>query len=147
MKVQRAPVATRPAVSRAARREGVHWLLIFALLLAAAFIEVWESTAVSQLSLDIDRLQDQVRNTDAHTSYLDARWAEAGNRVRLAMFAKSHGLRPADPGQIVVIPRTYLASAPAASGIPENGLAAITRRTTEFFVPAARARGRTDVTD
>jgi cell division protein FtsL len=119
----------------------VHWLLVFALLLAAAFIEVWESTAVSQLSLDIDRLQVQVRDTQARTSYLDARVAESSSRVRLAGYARTLNMRPADPAQVVVIPRDFLAAAPQA-GIPEDGLAAATRRAAELFVPSARARGR-----
>jgi cell division protein FtsL len=121
----------------------VHWLLVFALLLAAAFIEVWESTAVSQLSLEIDRLRAQVKDTDARTSYLDARAAEEGSRVRLASFAKRLSLRPAEPSQVVVIPRSLVALAPAHR-LPETGLAALGRRANEFFVPAARARAASE---
>ncbi len=146
MKVQRSPVPLTGAAHAARRGGGVHWLLVFALLLAAAFIEVLESTAVSQLSLDIGRLQAQVRDSQARTSYLDARAAESSSRVRLAGYARTLHMRPADPTQVVVIPRDYLASAPQA-GVPEDGLAAVTRRAAELFVPAARARGRTDATD
>jgi hypothetical protein len=146
MKVHRAAPPDRPPTARTARRSGVHWLLLFSLLLAAAFIEVWESTAVSQLSLEIDELQVQVRDADARRSYLDACAAEAGSRVRLAGYARTLNLRPADPEQVVIIPRDYLAAAPSA-GVPENGLAAVGRRAAELFVPAARARARSDSAD
>lgn len=148
MSVGRAPGTLGQPPARSPRRSGVHWWLVFFLLLAAAFIEVWESTAVSQLSLDIDRLQVQVRDTDARTSYLDARAAETGSRVRLASYARSLNMRPADPSQVVVIPRDYLVAAAApAAGVPEDGFAAVTRRTAELLVPAARARGRSASVD
>jgi hypothetical protein len=117
----------------------VHWVLVFSLLLAAAFIEVWESTAVSQLSLEIDKLRGQVKDTDARTSFLDARAAEEGSRVRLASAARRLDLRPADPRQVVMIPMSLVALGPRTN-VPETGLAALGRRTAEFFVPAARAR-------
>jgi hypothetical protein len=120
---------------------GVHWMLVFGVVFAVAFIEVWESTAVSQLSLEIDRLEVQLREADARQSFLDTRAAESGSRVRLAGYAKKLDLRPADPGQVVVIPREYVGAAPAA-GHPEHGLAAVTRRAAELLVPAARARAR-----
>jgi hypothetical protein len=134
MKVRKAGVARTRS-----RREGVHWVLVFSLLLAAAFIEVWESTAVSQLSLQIDKLRGQVKDTDARTSFLDARAAEEGSRVRLASAARRLDLRPADPRQVVMIPMSLVALGPRRN-VPETGLAALGRRTAEFFVPAARAR-------
>lgn len=145
MKVRNAPIAARPASSRG-RREGVHWLLVFALLLSAAFIEVWESTAVSQLSLDIDKLRAQVKDTDARTSFLDARAAEEGSRDRLAAAAKRLALHPADPRQVVMIPPSLVALAPTRS-VPQTGLAAVASRLNEFFVPAARARAASETQD
>jgi hypothetical protein len=141
MRVKRAAAPYAGAAHAGTRGGGVHWLLVFALLLAAAFIEVWESTTVSQLSLEIDGLQVQVRDTQARTSYLDARTAEASSRVRLAGYARSLHMRPADPSQVVVIPRDLLAAAPQA-GVPEDAIAAATRRAAELFVPSARARER-----
>src|SRR5262245_60445019 len=140
MKVRKAPV---PAPRSRGRHEGVHWLLVFALLLAAAFIEVWESTAVSQLSLEIDKLRAQVKDTDARTSFLDARAAEEGSRDRLAVIAKRLALRPAAPEQVVMIPPSLVAMAPARR-VPVRGLAAVARRVNEFFVPAARARAASE---
>jgi cell division protein FtsL len=116
-------------------------MLLFGVVLAVAFIEVWESTAVSQLTLEIDRLEVELREADARQSYLDARAAASGSRVRLASIAERLDLRPADPGQVVVIPREYLGAAPV-KGRPEHGLAAATRRASEILVPAARARER-----
>jgi len=142
MKVRKAASAARTH----GRREGVHWVLVFSLLLAAAFIEVWESTAVSQLSLQIDKLRGQVKDTDARTSFLDARAAEEGSRVRLAPAARRLDLRPADPGQIVTIPMSLVALGPRRN-VPETGLAALGRRTAEFFVPAARARAANEQQD
>jgi len=144
MKVRNAPVPAKPAWR--GRREGVHWLLVFALLLAAAFIEVWESTAVSQLSLEIDKLRAQVKDTDARTSFLGARVAEEGSRVHLASIAKRLCMRPADPGQIVMIPPSLVALAPARP-VPQTGIAAVASRLNEFFVPAARARAARETQD
>jgi cell division protein FtsL len=146
MKMRKAPSGSARPWSRAGRREGVHWILVFTLLLAAAFIEVWESTAVSQLSLEIDRLRGQVKDTDARTSFLDARAAEEGSRVRLASVARRLKLSPADPQQIVMIPRNLVAMSPR-SNVPESGFAALGRRTAEFFVPAARARAASESQD
>jgi hypothetical protein len=119
---------------------------VFSLLLAAAFIEVWESTAVSQLSLEIDKLRAQVKDSDARTSFLDARAAEEGSRDRLASIAKRLALRPADPRQVVVIPQSLVALAPTTS-VPLTGLAAVESRLNEFFVPAARARAANERQD
>jgi cell division protein FtsL len=145
MKVRNVPVPPKPA-SILGRRDGVHWVLIFSLLLAAAFIEVWESTAVSQLSIQIDKLRAQVKDTDARTSFLDARAAEEGSRVRLAAIAKRLDLRPADPGQIVMIPPSLVALSPSTP-VPQTGLAAVGSRLNDFFVPAARARAARETQD
>lgn len=145
MKVRNAPIAARPAPSRG-RREGVHWILVFALLLSAAFIEVWESTSVSQLSLEIDKLRAQVKDTDARTSFLDARAAEEGSRDRLASIAKRLALRPADPRQVVMIPSSLVALAPTRP-VPLTGLAAVESRLNDFFVPTARARAANETQD
>jgi cell division protein FtsL len=144
MKVRTAPVPVRPGSRN--RREGVHWLLVFALLLSAAFIEVWESTSVSQLSLEIDKLRAEVKDTDARTSFLDARAAEEGSRDRLATIARRLALRPADPKQVVMIPPSLVALAPTRP-VPQTGLAAVESRLNEFFVPAARARAASETQD
>lgn len=146
MRVKRGAAPHPGAAYAASRRGGVHWLLVFALLLAAAFIEVWESTTVSQLALEIDELQVQVRDTRSRTNHLEALAAESSSLVHLASYAGPLRMRPADPSQVVVIPRDYLATAPRA-GVPEDALAAVTRRAAELFVPAARARGRSESTD
>ena len=141
MKVHRGmPFPVRGTVRESGRR-GVHWMLLFGVVLAVAFIEVWESTAVSQLTLEIDRLQVELREADARQSYLEGRAAESGSRVRLAAVAEHLDLRPADPGQVVVIPRAYLGTA-ASEGRPEHGMVAVSRRVSELMVPAARARER-----
>jgi hypothetical protein len=146
MRVKRAAAPHPGATHVGPRHGGVHWLLLFALLLAAAFIEVWEATVVSQLSLEIDGLKTQVGDTRARASYLEARTAESSCRVRLAGYARALQLRPADPSQVVVIPSDLLAAAPRA-GVPEDALAAVTRRAAELFVPSARARGRREATE
>ena len=60
MKYRRTVAPRNVSRPKAEQRAGIHWLLLFALLLAAAYIEVWESTAASDLSLRIDRLQERV---------------------------------------------------------------------------------------
>ena len=102
---------------------------IVGLVLVASFVEVWQATRVSELTLSIDR-------TSAH---LEARLAAGRTRPALAGIASKLGMKPAEPIQIVRIPAAYLAGA----DLPENAgsqLASLGRRVAEFVVPSARAR-------
>ena len=137
----RGTVASRRPGPRKQRRTGTHWLLLFALLLSAAFIEVWESTTASQLSIEIDRLQEEVQTQEARLAHMQTRTAEVTSRVALDRIAKDLGLRPADPEQIVMIPTEYLEFA-SEKRLPGDGVVAVGQRLSDVFVPSARARDR-----
>jgi len=114
---------------------------IVGLVLMVGFVEVWESTRVSALTLDIDRAARELARTEARRDYLDAELAAARTRPALAQAAKSLGMKPADPAQIVLVPDAYLAGTDNAVRA-DRGLAALGRRAFEVLVPQARARTR-----
>src|SRR5688500_5889102 len=133
------PVPRRPFPSERAR---LPWIARLALLvLVAVFVEVWESTWVSQAALETDRVEKQLAQLEARRDYLDAQIAAAQSRPALASAAKRFAMQPADPSQIVVVPADYLASSDPAPG-SDTSLAALGWRALEALVPQARARSR-----
>jgi len=130
-------------VTRTSRDRGIgtHWLLLLTLLLAVAFIEVWESTTASQLSLEIDRLEESVGEQEAQLNHIRTLTAEATSRAKLAGEAEALALRPADPEQIVEIPMQYLEYGMERS-LPDDGMLAVGRYLADVFIPSARARDR-----
>jgi hypothetical protein len=134
-----APERAAERVARASGGAGAHWLLLAALFLAAAFVEVWETTTASKLSLDIEELRHDVRDGEAHLAVLAARASQAAERRELQTAAADLGLRPADPEQIVVIPERLVAADPAGEW-PEDGFQAAQRKVVDLLVPEARAR-------
>ncbi len=132
-------LAPRPSAGPGARRPGAHWLLLAALLLAAAFIEVWETTTASELSIDIEGLRVQVRDGESRLALLESRASQAASRQGLQAIAAELALRPADPEQIVVIPERLVVSS-AGSEWAEDGVAAAHGKVVDLLVPEARAR-------
>ena len=115
------------------------WLI--GLLLVATFVEVWQATAVSEYTLSIDRADKALAQAEARQAYLESQLAATRTRPALAPLAMKLGMKPAEPGQIVVVPAAYLAGGDA----PEGGgrtLVALFRRVTDFIVPSARAHTR-----
>jgi hypothetical protein len=139
MRDPRIPALRRLAPSPRRKRGGPHWILFAALLLAAAFIEVWETTTASELSLQIEELQSKLRDGESHLALLQSQTSQAAIRQELDATAEKLGLRPADPDQIVVIPASYVAAG-RVSELPEDGLAAVQDRVANLLVPEARAR-------
>ena len=139
MRDPRLPALRRLAPSPRRKRGGPHWILFAALLLAAAFIEVWETTTASELSLQIEALQSKLRDGESHLALLQSQTSQVAIRQELDGTAEELGLRPADPDQIVVIPTRYIAVG-SASEMPEDGLAAMQERVADLLVPEARAR-------
>ena len=116
------------------------WIL--GLVLVAAFVEVWQVTRVSELTLQIDRASLELAKAEARRDDLEARLAATRTRPALAAHAKALGMKPAEPRQIVVVPAAYLAGGESGE---EGGraLVALGRRVAETLVPSARARTRT----
>ena len=115
------------------------WVL--GLVLSAAFVEVWQVTRVSELTLAIDKSERASAETQARRDYLDAQIAATRTRPALERTAARIGMKPAEPQQIVVVPAALLADGP---GAPEGGrfFAALGRRVAETLVPKANAKGR-----
>ena len=112
---------------------------IVGLVLVASFVEVWQATRVSELTLSIDRTSVQLSQVQSRLSDLEARLAAGRTRPALAGIASKLGMKPAEPFQIVRIPAGYLAGAE----LPESAgtqLASLGRWVAEFVVPSARAR-------
>ena len=116
------------------------WIL--ALALSAAFVEVWQVTRVSELTLAIDEGTTELAKAEARRDGLEAQLAEHRTRTALESQARRLGMKPAEPQQIVVVPAAYLAG---GSESVEGGrsLVALGRRFAESIVPSARARTRT----
>jgi hypothetical protein len=114
------------------------------LLLFAGFLEVWRVTRISELTIAIDRIEATAAQTEARRDYLDAQLAAARTRPALTSMARSWGMKPAEPAQIVVVPAAFLAGGSEASGTDRGltGLAGLGRRTLDFLVQEARARTR-----
>ena len=115
------------------------WLV--GLVLVAVFCEVWLVTSTSQVTLLNDKAEKALAQASARQSYLEAQLAGTRTRPALQALAKKLGMKPADPGQVVVLPSQYLAQ----GDVPEDGgtsLAAMTRRVGDLIVPKAMARGR-----
>jgi hypothetical protein len=117
----------------------VAWIV--GLVLVASFVEVWQATRVSELTLSIDKTSAQLSQADSRLADLEARLAAKRTRPALAALATRMGMKPAEPSQIVVIPAAYLAGNDFAEN-PAGTLVALGRRVADAVVPSARARGR-----
>ena len=117
----------------------VAWVV--GLVLMASFVEVWQATCVSQLTLSIDKTSGQLAQADSRLSDLEARLAAHRTRPALASAAAQLGMKPAEPSQIVVINAEYLAGndLPGTAGA---SFASLGRRIADAVVPSARANSR-----
>ena len=115
------------------------WILL--LLVGGAFVEVWQVTQVSALTLRIDVAAADLAKAEARRDALEAQLAQHRTRTALEAEAKRLGMKPAEPEQVVVVPAEWLAG---GGGSEEGGgaLVAFGRRIAETLVPSARARTR-----
>lgn len=116
------------------------WIL--GLVLMAAFVEVWQVTRVSELTIATDLAATNLAKAEARRDDLEARLAATRTRPALEARARQLGMKPAEPSQIVVVPGAYLAGGDAAES-GGRSLVAFGRRVAETLVPSARARTRT----
>ena len=115
------------------------WILL--LILGASFVEVWQATRASVLTIRIDATGKQLDDAVALRDDLDAKLAATRTRTALETRARDMGMRPAEPNQIVVVPAGYLAGGDDEPG--GRSFVALGRRLAEIVVPSARARTRT----
>ena len=116
------------------------WILL--LILGASFVEVWQATRASQLTISTDATSRKLQDAVALRDDLDAKLAATRTRTALESRARDLDMRPAEPNQIVIVPAAFLAG---GSEQEEGGraLVAFGRRIAETLVPSARARSRT----
>jgi len=117
--------------------------LVAAIAVTMMLVEVWQSSRVAQLSLQLDRSRSAVVQTRARLQFEGAELERRCTRPELAPLAAALGLKPADPRQVVNLPSEYLADA----GEPDRGrdaalLVTLAERVSHAIVPDATARAR-----
>jgi hypothetical protein len=141
---------------RSARRTRPSWhladsfiprpeLWVFAgLVLGMLLIEVWQSSRMAVLGIELDRAAVASRQAVARVENLRANAERRITRAELAPVASRMGLVPADAQQVVMLPAEYLADEPPAGrdAAPAT-LFAWAERVWGALVPEATARVRT----
>jgi hypothetical protein len=119
------------------------WLLAV-VVTGILLVEVWQSSRVAELSLDLDRSRSALAETRAHVDYLRAEGERRITRAELAPVARQLGLAPAQVHQVVALPSAYLAEASPADGRARTpSLWTWAERASRALVPDAMARVRT----
>lgn len=118
------------------------WLLAAALV-GLLLVEVWQSSRVAELALDLDRSRTALARAQARLEYVQARLDRRTTRAELAPLAAELRLVPADAKQYVALPAAYLAEdEPADRGADSAPLLVAAERVLHTLVPEATARGR-----
>lgn len=118
-------------------------VLLPAAVLAILLIEVWQTSTVASLSMQLGRSAEARRQARAELAWAGSRLERSSDRSQLGPVAGALGLRPVDPHRIVTLPEEYLEPAsgrPASS--PTAPLLAFAGRALGALVPDAAARGR-----
>lgn len=119
------------------------WLLAVALV-GILLAEVWQSSRVAELSLRLDRHRTALTAAEARLEFVQARLERRTTRAELAPLADQLGLAPAEAGQVVALPASYLLDAEGAT--PGDAatvpLLAWAERASRALVPEATARVR-----
>lgn len=118
------------------------WLLAAALV-GVLLVEVWQSSRVAELCLALDHNRSALVQAQARLEFVQAQLDRRSTRAELTPLAEPLGLAPADAGQVVALPASYLSDAerPArdAGSVP---MLAWAERASRALVPEATARVR-----
>jgi hypothetical protein len=118
-------------------------LLGVTVVVGMLLVEVWQSSRMAQQSLAYDQSRSTYEQANARCDYLRATVDRRSTRPELAPMAEKTGLKPAEPGQIVLLPSEYLvADRPAPRAEDPPALLAAVERFSSALVPAATARSR-----
>lgn len=137
--VRRSRPSWRVSEARALRPE--LWLVATAVV-AMLLVEVWQSSRVAELCLNLDRSRSALVQAQARLDFLRAQLDRQTTRAELAPLAAQLGLAPADAQQVVVLPAEYLAGGVAAWEEEAAPKLALAERVSRVLVPEATARGR-----
>lgn len=140
MKIPRTHGSWRAPERRALRPEP--WLL-GAALVAILLAEVWQSSQMAALSLELDRTQKAFVKTDAQRGFLRARLERETTLAELVSMAPRLGLERADVDQVRALPTEFLVADGSARDAAADPRWAWAERVSRLVVPEARARSRT----
>jgi len=116
------------------------WLAATALV-GILLVEIWQSSYVAQLSLDLGQKRTALEGARARLQYVRADLERRTTRAETVPLAARLGLAPADAQQVVALPSQYLAAdvTPSRTGEPVSVLA-LAERASRALVPEATAK-------
>jgi len=114
-----------------------------AMVLGMLLTEVWQTSRMAQLCLDLDQARSACVQANARLEYLRAAAERRSTRAELVPMAPGLGLAPADAQQVVMLPSEYLADDRTTSRDGDSApLLALAERVSGALVPEATARSR-----
>jgi hypothetical protein len=138
--VRRSRPFWRASETRAVRPE--LWL-IAAAVVGMLLVEVWQSSRMAELSLQVAQHRAALEQAHARVAYVRADLERRTTRAELAPLALAMGLAPADGQQVVLVPSQYLAAeTPARRDVEAVSVLALAERASRALVPDATARSR-----
>jgi hypothetical protein len=112
-------------------------------VLAALLLEVWQTSTVASLSIQLGKSVHALQQAGAECAWTRSKLDRSSSRSELEPVAVVMGLRPVDPRQIVTLPEDYLEPAPSRpANTPGSPMLAFASRAMDALVPDAAARGR-----
>jgi hypothetical protein len=111
-------------------------------VLSLLLLEVWQTSTVASLSVQVGRSVHELQQASAERAWTASRLEQSTNRSELGPVAGALGLQPVDPRQIVTLPEEYLEPAPTRQPSPSSPVLAMAGRALDALVPDAAARGR-----
>lgn len=118
--------------------------MVTAVALGMLLVEVWQSSRMAQLCLELDQTRTASVRTCARLSFMRAALERHSTRAELAPVAQAMGLAPADAQQVVLLPSEYLADERTLARDDDAvSLLALAERVLGVLVPEATARSRT----
>ena len=117
--------------------------LVAAGLVAMLLVEVWQSSHMAELRLELEQTRTAYVQASARLDFVRADLERRTTRAELTPLASELGLAPADAQQVVALPSEYLA---ASESDPRDGgtvaSLAWAERLSRALVPEAKARVR-----
>ncbi len=137
---------SRPSWRKEGRRTRPELWLAALVLVGMSLVEVWQSSAMARLCLDLEQNRTALERAHARSEFARAGLERRTTRGELAPLALELGLAPAEAQRVVTLPSAYLADAgpdgkDAATSQPALALA---ERVSRAIVPDARARSRNE---
>ena len=108
--------------------------------MAVLLVEVWQTSHVAALSLELDQTHKAFTVTDAQLGYLRAQYERGTTRAELAPHAAKLGLARADAQQVRALPVAYLATERSPRDAVTDPVLAWAKGVSRALVPEAKAR-------